>query len=152
MEIFWHNWSNNRPHTTSEWVSQFFYDKWRFQFIKQTKTEDFYVETQIRREFTMISRLQWILQNVLVFTTSRMRSFSSMDVQVHKYPVALWLRTQIFLISITAWSVCYDFFITTQIIVPDCWDWCAEIYATIHTAPTEIGAPKYLEREDNLTA
>jgi len=49
VEIFWHNWSDSRPHTTNECVSRFFCDNWRFQHSKQTEIEDFYMKTQIEK-------------------------------------------------------------------------------------------------------
>jgi len=160
VKIFWHNWSDSRPHTTSEWVSRFFYDNWRFQHSKQTETEDFYLKTQIgknhgdegEKALYMVSKLQWILWNFLTFATYLMQSPFSMDLRVHKYSVALWFRTQIFQISIITWFARYEFFIIALIIAPNCCDWCAEISALSIISPTKIGALKHLEFGDNLKA
>ena len=58
-EIFWQIDQTNRPHTTSEWVSRFFCDNWRFQYSKQTETKGSYVKTLIRKNHGKRENSQW---------------------------------------------------------------------------------------------
>ena len=57
---------------------------------------------------------------------------------------------QISRISTNARFASWDFFITAQIVVLYCWDWHAEISATVHNCPTEIR--EYLEYGDIVAA
>jgi len=79
------------------------------------------------RNSTKSGRLQRIIKTLLQVSLSKVRSPFSMDLQVHKYPVAMWLMVCIFRISTTAFTRC-DFLTTAQIAAPDCWDCYAGHY------------------------
>jgi len=54
------------------------------------------------------------------------------EMEVYLYPLELSLWVRIFWIYITERFARYDFFVTTQIALLDCWDRHTEISTTIH--------------------
>ena len=158
MEIFWHNWLDSQPHTTSERVSQLSVIIEDFNTVNRRRQKIFMWKPKLKKTTGRMERIHYSIPRFNGFVEYYHLYnfldplFASMDIVARIN--TLWLCNWCVNISDLCNRIIYMlwFLIISQIIVS-----VAEIdiqrYLPLSiTHPTEIGVLKHLEHGDNLTA